>query len=235
LEDGAPSADFAPSAVFAHRTGVVRADRSGTAWTTSVVLPDEPVRCLAPAADGVVWAGTQGHGALRSDDAGASRHQAGLEGRIVKALAPSPHDSRVVYAGLKPPGVVVTRDGGETWTSPPDAPLGHGWACAADPGDPDTVSVSAASGPGRAHGSKPAEAVICRSRSGGPRETLAGGLPTPLDAMPYALITDPEVPGHLYAGLADGTVWLTADHGDAWHRLDVDLGAIERSVVAIWT
>ncbi len=55
---------------------------------------------------------------------------------------------------------------------------------------------------------------------------LAGGLPQPLDHMPYGLLTDPELPGHVYAGLANGHVWHSTDHGETWDRLPFDLGAV---------
>lgn len=330
------------AAVFlaTHRTGVGRAERSNGAWTMATVLADRGVNCLEVAGDGAVWAGTQGDGIWRSEDRGRSWRAAGLDDQVVKAIAPSPHDPAVLFAGLKPAGVAVTRDGGGEWEeldgfrkirgrrfwfSPAEPPwkayvqglavspgdpdlvvagiefgavvrsedggrtwsghrrgairdchslkfhatdgsrvyeggagwrrrpfatsrdggrtwsspkggneLGYGWACAADPGDPDTVYCSAASGPGRAHGAGPSGAHIYRSRDGGPWEALSGGLPEPLDGMPYALITDPESPGHLYAGLSTGGVWFTADHGDSWARLPVELGAVERAMAIVW-
>jgi len=45
---------------------------------------------------------------------------------------------------------------------------------------------------------------------------LAGGLPEPLAAMPYALVAGD---GRLFAGLADGQIWESADRGDSWHAL----------------
>lgn len=320
--------------------GIGRATRRGaaTAWTVDTVLPGVPVRCLAVGPDGSVWAGTQGRGVLRSSDGGATWTGAGLAGRVVKAVGPSPHDGAVVYAGLKPASVAVSRDGGatwreldafrrirgrrlwfspaelpgtayvqglavspsdpdvlvvgiefgavvrsedggrtwsghrqgairdchslifhprdgrrvyeggagwrrplvtsrdggSTWNSPSQPKLWYGWACAADPADPETMYVSAASGAGRAHGRGPSGAVIYRSRSGAPLEPLGGGLPTPLAAFPYALFTDPSAPGHLYAGLSDGGVWFTPDHGEGWRRLPVELPRIERTVVALF-
>lgn len=317
--------------------GIARAERAGGVWDVTTVLEDRPVRCLARGAD-ALWAGTQGQGIWRSTDGGRTWRQAGLAGRVVKAVAPGPAGSDVVYAGLKPAGMAASRDGGSSWTelegfqrirgrrlwfSPAEPPgtayvqgltvspadpdlvlagiefgavvrsedggrswsghrrgairdchsltfhaedptrvyeggagfwkrpfaasrdggvtwsspsgndLGYGWASAADPADPDTVYCSAASGPGRAHGSKPANARIYRSRAGGPWEPLTGGLQDPLDSMPYALLTDPGAPGHVYAGLADGRVFFSADHGDRWTRLDVQLSAVERDLLMV--
>lgn len=51
--------------------------------------------------------------------------------------------------------------------------------------------------------------------------------------MPYALVTDPHAPGHLYAGLSNGDVWHTADYGNAWQRLPFNLGSIRRTLVLL--
>ena len=43
---------------------------------------------------------------------------------------------------------------------------------------------------------------------------LSGGLPEPLPAMPYALVSARD---RLFAGLADGQIWESSDRGDTWH------------------
>jgi len=48
---------------------------------------------------------------------------------------------------------------------------------------------------------------------------LAGGLPEPLPAIPYALLASD---GRLFAGLADGQLWESRDQGDSWTRLRLD-------------
>lgn len=64
-------------------------------------------------------------------------------------------------------------------------------------------------------------------------QRLAGGLPQPLGYMPYALITDVDAPGHVYAGLSSGAIWHSADHGDRWTLLPVTLPAISRTLIAL--
>jgi hypothetical protein len=51
--------------------------------------------------------------------------------------------------------------------------------------------------------------------------------------MPYALLTDPAEPGHVYAGLSNGDVWFSADHGDMWQRLPFNLGGNYRSLIML--
>ena len=58
-------------------------------------------------------------------------------------------------------------------------------------------------------------------------EPLAGGLPEPLPAMPYALVaTD----GRLFAGLADGQLWESRDRGDSWTALRFRGGGLDALV-----
>jgi hypothetical protein len=46
--------------------------------------------------------------------------------------------------------------------------------------------------------------------------------------MPYALLTDPGAPGHIYAGLSNGDIWHSGDYGERWEQLPLSLGRIER-------
>jgi len=62
---------------------------------------------------------------------------------------------------------------------------------------------------------------------------LTGGLPQPLNHMPYALLTDPTTPGHVYAGLSNGEVWHSTDHGDSWHKLPFCLKGIHRTLILL--
>lgn len=43
--------------------------------------------------------------------------------------------------------------------------------------------------------------------------------PHALTETPTALTTVPGESGHLYAGLKNGDVWHTDDHGDSWTKL----------------
>jgi hypothetical protein len=49
--------------------------------------------------------------------------------------------------------------------------------------------------------------------------------------MAYGLLTDPDAPGHLYAGLANGDVWHSADYGDSWEILPFNLGGIHQTLI----
>lgn len=314
--------------------GIVRAARwSGEdKWQVEVTLADKDVRCLAadPTQPLTVYAGTQGEGVFRSDDAGQTWRASGLTGHVVKSLAVSRVASGTVYAGTKPAKIFVSRDGGITWRelesfrkissrwfwfSPAEKPFsayvqglalsptdsgvviagieagavvrssdggktwsGHrsgalrdchslvfhasngewvyegggtgagvsvsrdagatwrqprggldrhyGWAVAADCDHPEVWYASISPSPMKAHSRANAQAAIYRATGGADWKKLLGGLPQPLDGMPYTLLTDPTISGHIYAGLSNGHVWHSADYGDTWNRLAIDFPAV---------
>ncbi|HEY7348624.1 MAG TPA: hypothetical protein VH599_09950 [Ktedonobacterales bacterium] len=137
-------------------------------------------------------------------------------------------------AGGTGAGVSISRNAGATWTQPRDGLDRHyGWAVAADPVQPEVWYASLAPNPRAAHGGQNARAMIARSVGGAPWRPLAGGLPQPLTHMPYALLTDPGAPGHVYAGFSNGEVWHSTDHGDTWRSLNVGLGCIHRTLLLL--
>lgn len=203
-------------------------------------LPYVTGAAIAPGDPQVLVAGVELGAVLRSEDGGRTwgAHRRGAD-RDCHHLCFHARDGGWVYeAGGG--GPAVSRDGGRTWRHPLAGLAGrYTMACAADPAQPEVWYVSAAPlldwrAPWRmpvAHHDGRAQAGIYRSSGGGRWERLAGGLPQPLDHMPYALITDPQRPGHVYAGLAHGQVWHSSDHGDAWTRLPLDLGGVRRAMV----
>ena len=109
----------------------------------------------------------------------------------------------------------------------------YGWAVAADPARPEVWYVSVAPSALRAHREGYAQAALFRAAGGAPWQKLSGGLPQPLGAMPYALLTDPLAPGHVYAGLSNGDVWHSTNHGDTWQRLPFNLKGIHRTLLLL--
>lgn len=164
------------------------------------------------------------------------------------------NDGNYVYEGGGS-GAAYSRDGGATWIQPdplnlvdsvmfmlnrasnkPQSGLDrrYGWAVAADPQQPDIWYCSCSIGPMFAHsGNGDARAHIYRSRNGSNWERLSGGLPSPLPYMPYGLLTDPDAPGHLYAGMSNGDIWHTQDYGDTWVQLPVNMGTIYAAMIGV--
>jgi hypothetical protein len=114
----------------------------------------------------------------------------------------------------------LSTDAGETWQPVDEGRDRHyAWSVTVDPDDADCWYVSASTGPFAAHGRRDPQAHIYRRRDGEPWQSLSGGLPEPLPAMPYALVaTD----GRLFAGLADGQLWESRDRGDTWTPLQLE-------------
>jgi photosystem II stability/assembly factor-like uncharacterized protein len=233
--DGAVYAGTEPSALF-------RSDDGGETWrelTALLELPSRPtwsfpprpwashVRWIAPNPHnaGLLLVGIELGGLMRSVDGGVSwqDHRPGAQ-RDVHSLAWHPRaEGRAYEAGGG--GAAWSKDGGESW-QPADAgrDRNYTWAVAAEPDDPNAWYVSASTGPFAAHGGGDPEARIYAWRDGEWR-TLAGGLPEPLPAMPYALVaTD----GCLFAGLADGQLWESSDRGESWHACALEGDALTR-------
>jgi hypothetical protein len=190
---------------------------------------------LSPTDPNVINVGIEAGATVRSVDGGLS-WTGHLKGslRDCHTLISHPTNGDWVYeAGGTGAGAAVSRDAGKTWTQQKRGLDRHyGWACATDPAQPNVWYVSVSPGAMKAHSENNAQAAIFRSR-GEDWQRLAGGLPQPINHMPYALLTDPEAPGHVYAGLSNGDVWHSADYGESWGRLPFNLRTIHRDLIAL--
>lgn len=191
---------------------------------------------LSPTDPAVIVAGIEAGAVVRSADGGKTwtDHRKGALRDCHSIAFHATNGDWVYEGGGSGGGAAFSRDAGSTWTQARQGLDRHyGWAAAADPARPDVWYVSVSPGPMKAHSDNNAQAYIFRSMNGGAWEKLGGGLPQPLNYMPYALITDPAAPGHLYAGLSNGDVWRTADHGDTWEQMPLNLKSIHRSLVML--
>jgi photosystem II stability/assembly factor-like uncharacterized protein len=134
-------------------------------------------------------------------------------------LATHPDAEGRVYAAAGD-GYAESTDGGKSWTEH-HAGLDHRyvWSVAPDPGDPDTVVVSAARGAYSAHRTGSAETYLYRRRGRAPWERL-DGIPTG-DGVLRAVLEAGSASEELYA-LDNEGLYRTADAGDSWRRLAVD-------------
>jgi photosystem II stability/assembly factor-like uncharacterized protein len=238
--DGTIYAGCEPSMLFRSRDGgstweelaSLRQIPSAPTWS----FPPRPwtshVRWIAPSPHDAarLLVGIELGGLMYSEDGGESwaDHRPGAQ-RDVHALAWHPTvPGRAYEAGGG--GAAWSFDGGWTWQPADEGRDRHyTWALAVEPGDPDCWYVSASPGPFNAHRRGRAEARVYRWRAEGPWEALDGGLPQPLDAMPYALIV---AGGALYAGLNDGRLYASGDAGDTWEQIALGRDSLQ-SVVAL--
>lgn len=117
-------------------------------------------------------------------------------------------------------GYAETHDSGETWQRyETDLEHGYVWGLAVDPGDPDRVLVSSATGARSAHTAATADAHLYRRTGEGPWEHLGEtGLPTGEGAL-RSVLTRGKASGELYA-LNNHGLFRTTTAGDEWERID---------------
>lgn len=129
-------------------------------------------------------------------------------------------------------GASFSRDGGHSWQKAKAGLKAHyGVSCAADPERPEIWYVCVAPGPGKAYG-KEAEAYLYRTDDQGGWKPI-GWVDHPLPQAPICLVTVPDQPGNLYAGLTQGDVWHSANYGDDWKQLPFNLKGIWRSLIVL--
>jgi photosystem II stability/assembly factor-like uncharacterized protein len=221
--DGAVYAGTEPSALY-------RSEDGGESWRHLeglLELPSRPtwsfpprpwtshVRWIAPSphAANLLLVGIELGGLMRSTDGGLTwqDHRPGAQPDVHSLVWHPRVDGRAYEAGGG--GAAWSEDAGETWRAADEGrDRSYTWAVAVDPQDPDLWYVSASTGPFAAHGGGDPQARLYRCRLG-MWYPLAGGLPEPLPAMPYALVATDRC---LFAGLANGEIWESTDRGDAW-------------------
>lgn len=155
---------------------------------------------------------------LRTDDGGATwRDRPDGARRDTHTLAAHADAPGRLYCAAGD-GYAESTDGGDTWSYPQEG-LAHRycWSVAVDPADPDTVVVSAARGPGRAH-SRPAESYVYRREDGGPWRVAMDGLPDPAGTFRPVLASG-TTPGTLYL-LSNHGLFRSADAGRTWTGRD---------------
>ena len=223
--DGALYAGTEPSSLFVSRDGGgswrelegLRNLPSAPTWS----FPPRPwtshVRSIALSFEdpGLVVAGIELGGVVRSEDGGESwQDQRPGAYADCHALATHAATPEMVYEAAGG-GFAESGDFGESWAAA-DAGIRHRyvWGLAVDREDPALLYVSAAAGPGRAHGSGSSDAAVYR-RAGGRWEAVTEHLA----AFPYALAADPGQPGALYAGFGDGKILYSPDAGASWNEV----------------
>ncbi|MEO5567380.1 MAG: glycoside hydrolase, partial [Gemmatimonadaceae bacterium] len=140
----------------------------------------------------------------------------------ITALAASPRDIRVLWAGTDDGFIQVTTNGGSTWTNvtPPSM---KPWARVfnMDAGHFDSRTAYAAVNTLRLDDINP---HFFRTHNGGRTWTeINTGIPS--GAVSNSIREDPRVKGLLYAA-TDLQVWVSYDDGDHWESLKYDMPAV---------
>jgi photosystem II stability/assembly factor-like uncharacterized protein len=205
------------------RDRVMRLRRDGRSWTAEPALDGLAAQCVAVEGTRIL-VGTQGRGAMQSDDDGATWRPIGLPERTVLSVAISAADG-ALYAGTEPSRLFVSRDGGTAWSeldALQDIPSRGTWSF---PPRPWTHHVRwIAPDPHRA------ERLLVGIELGGVMLTEDGGA-TFSDHRPgakrdaHTLGWHPSADGRAYLAAGDGAAW-SRDGGRTWEAADEgrDLG-----------
>jgi photosystem II stability/assembly factor-like uncharacterized protein len=119
-------------------------------------------------------------------------------------------------------GFAESRDAGATWQG-----YDHGlrcrylWGLAVDPGDPETMIVSASYGPRQAHDDPTAEATLYRRSAGQGWQPVYEGLPPSRGTRAYVLATHRGEPGVFYAATRHH-LYRSGDGGLSWAPLAIE-------------
>lgn len=132
-------------------------------------------------------------------------------------------------------GYFESQDGGESWSRIMGG-LHHRYlvGVAVDAGNPETVVVSAASGPYLSYNPGNAEAYVYRKTGGMAFELAMDGLPNARGTVASRLATHPERPGLFYAANNQG-LFRSIDGGLNWKMVEADWpqGVFRRGVDAL--
>jgi photosystem II stability/assembly factor-like uncharacterized protein len=155
-------------------------------------------------------------GRLADSDPERGRHRG-----VVYALAPSPKDVALLWAGTDDGVIQVTRDGGRTWqnVTPPEMTP---WSKVTqlDASHFDAATAYASVSRFRLDDLKP---YIYRTHDGGKTwQKIVNGLPE--NASVNAVREDPERRGLLFAA-TERQVWVSLDDGDRWQSLRLNMPA----------
>ena len=203
--------------LVATQSSVVAIDPDhGTSASANHGLEDRPT-CLAtdPLVHGRVWCGTHRRGVFRSDDAGASWHSVGIEGREITSVSASPVEHDLVWAGTEPSELWRSADAGATWQQmralnalpsstawsfPPKPETHHVRWIACDPSDAGRLWLAIEAG-----------ALVFTADGGRTwRDRVPGG---PYDT--HELAIHPDAPNVLRVAAGDG-YFESDDGGQSW-------------------
>jgi len=196
---------------------------SASTWSFPPRPKTHHVRWIAvdPHDERNVYAAVEAGALVRSGDGGDTWMDRTPDGPYdTHTLAAHPRARGRLYAAAGD-GYYESRDGGRTWQSP-ESGLRHGYlfGVAVDPADPETVVVSAASGPRSAYSARSASTHVYRRTAGADWTPIRDGLPQPEGTTISVFATHRTQPHTIYAANNRG-LFCSRDGGMRWERLDL--------------
>ena len=197
---------------------------SSTRWAFPPKPETHHVRWIEtdPVVSGKLYVAIEAGALVRSTDRGDGWSDRVSGGPIDTHTAASHREAEGRVYSAAGDGYFETTDGGETWARISDG-LRHGYmvGVAVDPGDPDTVVVSGASGPYVSYHPRNAEAYLYRKTTGARFELAMDGLPDAVGTVANLLSTHPDEPGRFYAANNFG-LFKSTDAGQSWREIEAD-------------
>lgn len=193
---------------------------SSSEWSFPPRPDTHHVRWIAchPAHPGRLWLAIEAGALVTTPDDGDTWHDrvpGGPYDTHELAIHPARPETLRVAAG---DGYYESHDGGATWASPEDGlEVGYLRSVAIDPGDPETVIVSAASHAHAAYVAGLSDGRLYRRQGGGRWERVRDGWPDPPRTIAPLLAAGRE-PGELWAADERG-VHRSADAGRRWEQV----------------
>jgi photosystem II stability/assembly factor-like uncharacterized protein len=146
-----------------------------------------------------------------------------FDGAVLFALAESPLEQGLLWAGSNDGQLQLSRDGGETWTSltarVPDLPP---WGTIANI-EPSRYDAGAAYISVDLHQVADFDPYIYKTTDYGESWTrVSDGIERSVHSFVHVVREDPERPGMLWAG-TDNAVWMSLDDGANWNKLRINM------------
>ena len=196
---------------------------SASEWSFPPQPDTHHVRWIEPDPNeaGKLYVAIEAGALLRAEDGGEVWRDRVPDGPYDTHTAATHHEAAGRVYSAAGDGYYESADGGESWSRLMDG-LQHRYlvGVAVDPGDADTVVVSAARGPGVSYHARRAEAYVYRRSAGGPFELAMDGLPAAEGTVASQFATHVAEPGVFYAANNHG-LFRSEDAGRSWQELPI--------------
>lgn len=197
---------------------------SASEWSFPPQPDTHHVRWIEPDPNvaGKLYVAIEAGALLRAEQAGETWHDRVPTGPYDTHTAATHHDAAGWVYSAAGDGYYESADGGESWSRRMEG-LAHRYlvGVAIDPGDADTVVVSAARGPSVSYRPRAAEAYVYRKGAGRPFELAMDGLPAAEGTVASQFATHVAEPGVFYAANNHG-LFRSNDAGHSWQELAID-------------
>jgi len=230
-ERGVVYAGTEPSAVFRSENGGeiwselsgLRALPSSRSWSFPPRPETHHVRWIEidPNKAGRLFVAIEAGALVRSVDSGRTWLDRVRDGPIDTHTAATHKRVKGRVYSAAGDGYFQSSDAGESWSRGMEG-LRHSYlvGVAVDPADPDTVVVSAASGPYLAYSPRRAEAFVYRKTAGRSFRLAMEGLPDAQGTVVSRFATHPDELGVMYAANNHG-IFRSPDAGQTWKALEI--------------